>query len=165
MATDGMDDTLGPNDAVFMVDTEGPLRGRALQFLSAPTGCEVCGPAFTPDNRTFFVAIQHPGLVDKATYANPGAAGRTTGRDMPPRPSVVAIYREDRREGGRPALGARAGPTGPARPTAAGATCREGRGSPSPGASDGSRAPDGMPARLPFRRPRACGRRCYNRQP
>ena len=29
VATDGMDDTLGPNDAVFMVDTEGPLRGRA----------------------------------------------------------------------------------------------------------------------------------------
>ncbi len=95
VATDGMDDTLGPNDAVFMVDAEGPLRGRALQFLSAPTGCEVCGPAFTPDNRTFFVAIQHPGLTDKVTYANPGSRWPDYRPDMPPRPSVVAIYRTD----------------------------------------------------------------------
>jgi uncharacterized protein len=95
VATDGMDDTLGPNDAVFMVETEGPLRGRALQFLSAPTGCEVCGPAFTPDNRTFFVAIQHPGLVEKVTYASPGSRWPDNRPDMPPRPSVVAIYRED----------------------------------------------------------------------
>jgi secreted PhoX family phosphatase len=95
VATDGMDDTLGPNDAIFMADTEGPLRGRALQFLSAPTGSEVCGPAFTPDNRTFFVAIQHPGRVDKATYAKPGSRWPDYRPDMPPRPSVVAIYRED----------------------------------------------------------------------
>ncbi len=95
VATDGMDDTLGPNDAVFMVDTEGPLRGRALQFLSAPLGAEVCGPAFTPDNRTFFVAMQHPGLTDKATYAAPGSRWPDQRADMPPRPSVVAIYRED----------------------------------------------------------------------
>ena len=95
VATDGMDDTLGPNDGVFLVDTEGPLRGRARQFLSAPTGCEVCGPAFTPDNRTFFVAIQHPGLTDKATYAAPGSRWPDYRPDMPPRPSVVAIYRAD----------------------------------------------------------------------
>jgi secreted PhoX family phosphatase len=95
VATDGMDDTLGPNDAVFMVDAEGPLRGRALQFLSAPTGCEVCGPAFTPDNRTFFVAIQHPGFTDGATYASPGSRWPDYRADMPPRPSVVAIYRMD----------------------------------------------------------------------
>jgi uncharacterized protein len=95
VATDGMDDTLGPNDAVFVVDTEGPLRGRATQFMSAPTGCEVCGPAFTPDNRAFFLAIQHPGLVDKATYASPGSRWPDYRSDMPPRPSVVTIYRED----------------------------------------------------------------------
>jgi hypothetical protein len=98
VATDGMDDTLGPNDAVFVVETEGPLRGRSLQFLSSPTGCEVCGPAFTPDQRTFFVAIQHPGLVDKATYHRPGSRWPEYRPDRPPRPSVVAIYRED---GGR----------------------------------------------------------------
>ena len=114
VATDGMDDTLGPNDAVFMVDAEGPLRGRCLQFLSAPTGCEVCGPAFTPDNRTFFVAIQHPGLTDKATYAESGkplarppaghAAPAERRRDLPDR------RREGRRVGHLRGASQRIGP-------------------------------------------------------
>jgi secreted PhoX family phosphatase len=95
VATDGLDDTLGGNDAVFMVETEGAGRGRSQQFLSGPSGCEVCGPAFTPDNRTFFCAIQHPGLVDKATYDKPGSRWPDNRPDMPPRPSVVAIYRAD----------------------------------------------------------------------
>ncbi len=95
VATDGMDDTLNVNDGVFVVDTEGPMRGRARQFLSGPVGCEVCGPAFTPDNRTLFVAIQHPGDVAKATFEKPGSRWPDYRNDMPPRPSVVAIYRDD----------------------------------------------------------------------
>jgi secreted PhoX family phosphatase len=95
VATDGVDDTLGPNDGVWVVATEGPERGRALQFLSGPVGCEVCGPAFTPDQRTFFVAIQHPGVADKVTYDKPASRWPDYRPDMPPRPSVVAIYRED----------------------------------------------------------------------
>ena len=95
IATDGVDDALGPNDGVFVVDTEGPLRGRCRQFLSAPVGSEVTGPAFTPDNRTFFLAIQHPGEVAKASYDNPGSRWPDNHPDFPPRPSVVAIYRED----------------------------------------------------------------------
>jgi secreted PhoX family phosphatase len=95
VATDGNDETLGPNDGVWMVETEGSEGGRARQFLSSPTGCEVCGPAFTPDNRTFFVAIQHPGLTDKATYEQPGSRFPDYRADMPPRPSVIAIHRDD----------------------------------------------------------------------
>lgn len=95
VATDGVDETLGPNDGVWVVDTEGPERGRARQFLSSPVGCEVCGPAFTPDNRTFFVAIQHPGFDDKVTYDKPWSRWPDYRPDMPPRPSVVAIYRAD----------------------------------------------------------------------
>jgi secreted PhoX family phosphatase len=95
ITTDGMDDALGPNDGVWVVDTDGPDRGRARQFLSSPAGCEVCGPAFTPDNRTFFCAIQHPGLTDKATYEKPGSRWPDNRPDMPPRPSVVAVYRDD----------------------------------------------------------------------
>ena len=95
VATDGMDDALDFNDGVFVVDTTGSLRGRTRQFLSGPVGCEVCGPAFTPDHRTLFVAIQHPGLVDKVTYEKPGSRWPDYRSDLPPRPSVVAIYRED----------------------------------------------------------------------
>jgi secreted PhoX family phosphatase len=95
VATDGNDETLGPNDGVWIVETEGPERGRARRFLSSPTGCEVCGPAFTPDNRTFFVAIQHPGLTDKATYEKPGSRFPDYRPDMPPRPSVLVVSRDD----------------------------------------------------------------------
>jgi uncharacterized protein len=96
VTTDGMDETLGANDGVWMVETAGPARGRATQFLSAPSGCEVCGPAFTPDNGTFFVAIQHPGWDEKtATYDKPDSRWPDYRPDMPPRPSVVAIYRSD----------------------------------------------------------------------
>jgi hypothetical protein len=96
VTTDGMADTLGANDGAWLVETEGAARGRAAQFLSAPVGCEVCGPAFTPDNRTFFVAIQHPGWDEKeATYGAPASRFPDYRPDMPPRPSVVAIYRTD----------------------------------------------------------------------
>jgi secreted PhoX family phosphatase len=94
VATDGNDDTLGPNDGVWVVDTEGPERGRARQFLSGPIGAELCGPAFTPDCRTLFVAVQHPGLVDKVTYDKPGSRFPDYRPGMPPRPCVLAIYRE-----------------------------------------------------------------------
>lgn len=95
VATDGVDEALGSNDGVWVVDTEGSERGRARQFLSSPSGSEVCGPAFTPDNRTFFVAIQHPGFDEKVGYDNPESRWPDFRPDMPPRPSVVAIYRED----------------------------------------------------------------------
>jgi secreted PhoX family phosphatase len=95
VATDGNDDTLGPNDGVWVVETEGPERGRARQFLSGPMGAEICGPAFTPDNRTLFVAIQHPGLTDGATDAQPGSRFPDYRPDMPPRPSLIAVYRAD----------------------------------------------------------------------
>jgi secreted PhoX family phosphatase len=95
VATDGVDETLGPNDGVWVVDTEGPARGRARQFLSGPVGAEICGPAFTPDYRTFFVAIQHPGLGERSTFERPDSRFPDYREDMPPRPSVLAIYRVD----------------------------------------------------------------------
>lgn len=95
VATDGVDDTLGANDGVWVVDTDGPDRGRARQFLSAPRGCEVCGPAFTPDFRTLFVAIQHPGWGDQVSFERPASRWPDFRPDWPPRPSVVAVTRDD----------------------------------------------------------------------
>ncbi len=40
-----------------------PDRGELVRFLVGPDGCEVTGLAFTPDQRTMFVNIQHPGEV------------------------------------------------------------------------------------------------------
>jgi hypothetical protein len=95
IATDGQPGAIGVNDAVYVVDTEGPERGRPRMLLSGPVGCEICGPAFTPDYRTFFVAIQHPGEGKGSTFAQPASRWPDLQADMPPRPSVVAIYRQD----------------------------------------------------------------------
>ncbi|HXF04416.1 MAG TPA: PhoX family phosphatase [Blastocatellia bacterium] len=87
IATDGMPGTFQKNDGLFAVPVEGEERGFVRQFLSGPVGAEICGPEFTPDYRTLFVAIQHPGEGSSLT------APTSTWPDgvIPPRPSVIAI--------------------------------------------------------------------------
>jgi len=87
IATDGQPAALGYNDAVYVVPVAGPERGRVRQFLSGPVGCEICGPEFTPDFRTLFCAIQHPG--EGGTLDRP--ISRWPDGTLPPRPSVVAV--------------------------------------------------------------------------
>ncbi len=41
-----------------------PVSGEVRRFLTGPVGCEVTGIAFTPDRKTMFVNIQHPGEPD-----------------------------------------------------------------------------------------------------
>ncbi len=92
IATDGMDNSnLKSNDGVFAVPTQGPERGHVMQFMSTVKGAEVCGPIFTPDNRNFFAAIQHPGeggTVDKPVSTFPDGSGAV-------RPSVMSIKKTD----------------------------------------------------------------------
>ena len=38
-----------------------PASGETRRFLSGPINCEITGAAWTPDGRTMFVNIQHPG--------------------------------------------------------------------------------------------------------
>jgi len=38
-----------------------PASGELRRFLTGPVGCEITGIALTPDGRTMFVNIQHPG--------------------------------------------------------------------------------------------------------
>jgi uncharacterized protein len=98
VATDGQPATIKKNDAVYVVEVEGPQRGMAKMFLSGLPGGEICGPAFTPDGRTLFVAIQHPGEGKGSTFTNPISRFPDYTPDMPPRPSVVAIYHVDGRK-------------------------------------------------------------------
>ena len=49
--------------------------GRFLRFLTGPVNCEVTGAAFTPDGRTLFVNIQHPG-ESPGERSNPAAPRR-----------------------------------------------------------------------------------------
>lgn len=70
------------------VQNQGELR----RFFVGPNGCEVTGLAFTPDNRTMFVNIQHPGnwpYSDDATQVTPA------GSKVRPRAATVVIQRID----------------------------------------------------------------------
>lgn len=88
------DTSLIGNNGCFVVPTSGPDRGLLKQVLSAPVGAEVCGCEFTPDGRTLFLSIQHPGeggSVDTPTSHWPDGGG------LPARCALIAVTREDGR--------------------------------------------------------------------
>jgi uncharacterized protein len=91
IATDGMDDAAGLADGVYAADTAGLGRGLTRLFYQAPTGAEVAGPRFTPDDTTLFLSIQHPAEEDGSSYDNPSTRWPDFRPHRPPRPSVVAI--------------------------------------------------------------------------
>ena len=76
-----------------------PVAGRFARFLTGPTNCEVTGAAWTPDGRTMFVNIQHPGETpsDRSDPKDPcrfssWPDGDAKGR---PRSATVVIRRRD----------------------------------------------------------------------
>ncbi len=82
-----------------------PRTGELKRFLTGPRGCEITGITITPDQRTMFVNIQHPG--ESSTFWNnlngaPSPANPSTVSSWPyggrPRPATVVITRDD---GGR----------------------------------------------------------------
>ncbi|MFC7400190.1 PhoX family protein [Chelatococcus sp. GCM10030263] len=92
----------GRTDGLWAVDTEGEARATSKLFYRVPVGAEMCGPLFTPDDETAFVAVQHPGDggEDWEGFARPSYYEDLSTRwpdfkdDMPVRPSVVAITKQ-----------------------------------------------------------------------
>jgi secreted PhoX family phosphatase len=51
-----------------------PNTGMSRRFMTSPNGCEVTGMAMSPDGKTMWVGVQHPG--ETATAANPELTSR-----------------------------------------------------------------------------------------
>lgn len=77
------------NNGLFFFRTEGPYAGIAYQFASGPAECEMTGPAWTPDGKTLFLSIQHPG-EESESAESPSSHWPNGGTEIP-RPATVAI--------------------------------------------------------------------------
>ena len=94
IATDGAESAAGFLDGIYCCDTTGPNRALTRQWFRAPRGAELCGPCFTPDYSTLFIAVQHPGAG--STFAQPSTRWpHAFDSQLPPQPAVVAIMRQD----------------------------------------------------------------------
>lgn len=67
------------------------------RFLTGPIGCEITGVDTTPDGRTLFVGIQHPGENGTAAAPDSNWPANQTGAapGVRPRSAVVAVTRAD----------------------------------------------------------------------
>jgi len=80
------------NNGLFFIPMSGALAGKVYQVGSGPHNVEFTGPTFSPDYKTLFLSVQHPGSnsrsLDELTSHWPD------GGDSIPRSSVVAIQGE-----------------------------------------------------------------------
>jgi secreted PhoX family phosphatase len=81
-----------------------PSTKEIRRFLTSPPNCEVTGVVTTPDGKTMFVNIQHPGedwsgsFTNKSTWPDNGNNGPTTLSAAPvvkPRACTLVITRDD----------------------------------------------------------------------
>jgi secreted PhoX family phosphatase len=94
-----------------------PRSGEIKRFLVGPSGCEITGLTFTPDRRTLFCNIQHPGevgnhpraprnaavppattgtvLTDNQIARNPTAFSQFPTAGQRPRSCTIVVWRSD----------------------------------------------------------------------
>jgi uncharacterized protein len=95
VATDGNDQKkTGRTDGLWAVETEGNARRTSKLFFRVPVGAELCGPCFTPNAETLFLAVQHPGDAGLATFETPATRWPDFKAEMPTRPSVVVVTKQ-----------------------------------------------------------------------
>jgi hypothetical protein len=104
--TDQQGDALGDwvnigSNALLASD---PSTREVRRFMTSPKNCEVTGITGTPDGKTVFVGIQHPGedwtgsFTQRSTWPDSGINGPTTlssGGAVKPRSATLVITRND----------------------------------------------------------------------
>ncbi len=77
------------NNSLFVIPRYGEDAGKVIRVVSAPRDAELTGPWFSPDGKTLFLSVQHPGEQTK-DKANPTSQWPFDGDNIP-KPAVVAI--------------------------------------------------------------------------
>lgn len=88
------------NNQILVADVHG---GATRRFLTGPKGCELTGITTTPDGKTLFVNIQHPGETasERSDPVRPTAVSGWPANQFPqavggrPRSATIAITRAD----------------------------------------------------------------------
>ena len=65
-----------------------PKTGEVRRFLTGPVACEITGLAFSPDQKTMFVGVQHPGEELAPSHF-------PFGGNSVPRSSIMLVTRKD----------------------------------------------------------------------
>ena len=94
MSGNAMNKVEGPympfkNNSLFVIPRVGKDAGMVIRVVSAPRDAELTGPWFSPDGRTLFLSVQHPGEQTK-DLENPTSTWPFD-EDNIPKPAVVAI--------------------------------------------------------------------------
>ena len=77
------------NNGLFHIPMSGSHAGVPVQVASAPPGAEFTGPTFSPDGRTLFLSVQHPG--ENSGSADALSSHWPDGGAALPRPGVICI--------------------------------------------------------------------------
>ncbi|MBQ4821849.1 alkaline phosphatase PhoX [Aquimarina sp. MMG016] len=77
------------NNSLFVIPRYGQDAGKIIRVASAPRDAELTGPWFSPDGKTLFLSVQHPG-EQTMDLNNPNSTWPFD-KDNIPKPAVVAI--------------------------------------------------------------------------
>jgi secreted PhoX family phosphatase len=77
------------NNALYVIPRHGQDAGNVIRVASAPKEAELTGPWFSPDGKTLFLSVQHPG--EQTKDVNNPTSTWPFDEDNIPKPAVVAI--------------------------------------------------------------------------
>jgi hypothetical protein len=77
------------NNSLFVIPRHGENAGKVVRVASAPKDAELTGPWFSPDGKTLFLSVQHPG--EQTKDLNTPTSTWPFDADNIPKPAVVAI--------------------------------------------------------------------------